>query len=74
MNAPLFQTNERFGVPVRFSESVERVEPDEAATIQGLIAAMRYVNEKTLADGGRRFNSLPQCIRTTQDRTRVRAT
>jgi hypothetical protein len=52
MNAPLAQTNKRLGMPVRFSESVERPEPDEAKTIQGLIAAMRNTNEKTLADGG----------------------
>ena len=38
--------------PVPFSPAVERPEPDEAETIQGLISAMRYINEKTLADGG----------------------
>jgi hypothetical protein len=37
---------------------VERLEPDEAKTIQGLIAAMRYVNEKTLADGGHAIRSV----------------
>src|ERR1700722_3399981 len=58
MNAPLMQTNERLGAPVRFSESVERPGPDEATTIQGLIAAMRYVNEKTLADGGHAIRSV----------------
>src|SRR5882762_1645187 len=44
--------------PIRFSPSVERLEPDEAKTIQGLIAAMRYVNEKTLADGGHAIRSV----------------
>src|SRR5712675_1923535 len=44
--------------PIRFSPSVERLEPDEAKTNQGLIAAMRYVNEKTLADGGHAIRSV----------------
>jgi hypothetical protein len=52
MNAPLILTSKQVDNPVRFSPSVERPEPNEAQTIQGLIAAMRYVNEKTLADGG----------------------
>ena len=58
MNAPLSFTSKQLGVPVRFSPSVERPEPDEAKTIQGLIAAMRYVNEKTFADGGRAIRSV----------------
>jgi hypothetical protein len=45
-------------VPVRFTPSVERPEPDEAETIQGLIATMRYINEKTLADGGHAIRSV----------------
>jgi hypothetical protein len=58
MNAPLIFPSKQLGVPVRFSPSVERPEPDEAKTIQGLIAAMRYVNEKTLADGGHAIRSV----------------
>jgi hypothetical protein len=58
MNSPLIFTNKQLGSPVRFNASVERVEPDEAKTIQGLIAAMRYVNEKTLADGGHAIRSV----------------
>jgi hypothetical protein len=58
MNAPLILASKQLGVPVRFSPSVERPEPDEAKTIQGLIAAMRYVNEKTLADGGHAIRSV----------------
>ena len=58
MNAPLILTSKQLGVPVRFSPSVERPEPDEAKTIQGLIAAMRYVNEKTLADGRHAIRSV----------------
>jgi hypothetical protein len=58
MNAPLILTSKQLGAPVRFSPSVERPEPDEAKTIQGLIAAMRYVNEKTLADGRRAIRSV----------------
>jgi hypothetical protein len=44
--------------PVRFSPSVERPEADEAETIQGLMATMRYINEKTLADGGHAIRSV----------------
>ena len=44
--------------PVPFSPAVERPEPDEAATIQGLISTMRYINEKTLADGGHAIRSV----------------
>ena len=44
--------------PVRFSPAVERPEPDEAETIQGLISTMRYINEKTLADGGHAIRSV----------------
>jgi hypothetical protein len=58
MNAPLILTSKQLGAPVRFSPSVERPEPDEAKTIQGLIAAMRYVNEKTLADGRHAIRSV----------------
>jgi hypothetical protein len=58
MNVPLIFPNKQLGVPVRFSPSVERPEPDEAKTIQGLIATMRYINEKTLADGGHAIRSV----------------
>ena len=58
MNAPLILTSKQVDNPVRFSPSVERPEPNEAQTIQGLIAAMRYVNEKTLADGGHAIRSV----------------
>jgi len=44
--------------PVRFGPLVERLELDEAKTVQGLIAAMRYVNEKTFADGGHAIRSV----------------
>ena len=44
--------------PVRFSPAVERPEPDEAETIQGLISTMRYINEKTLTDGGHAIRSV----------------
>jgi hypothetical protein len=50
--------NDRLSVPVRFTPSVERPEPDEAETTQGLIATMRYINEKTLADGGHAIRSV----------------
>jgi hypothetical protein len=58
MNAPLNAIAEQIGVPVRFSPSLEQPERNEAETIQGLIKAMRYVNEKTLADGGHAIRSV----------------
>ena len=48
----------QFKIPVRFNLAVERPEPDEAETIQGLISTTRYVNEKTLADGGHAIRSV----------------
>jgi hypothetical protein len=48
----------QFKIPVRFNPAVERPEPDEAETIRGLISTMRYVNEKTLADGGHAIRSV----------------
>jgi hypothetical protein len=48
----------RLKSPIRFSPSVERLEPDEAKTVRGLIAAMRYVNERTFADGGHAIRSV----------------
>ena len=58
MNAPSIFRTEQVGVPVRFSPAVERVESDEAETIEGLIATMRYVNEKTFGDGGHAIRSV----------------
>ena len=58
MNAPFNSNVAHIGVPVRFSPSLEKPEPNEAETIQGLIRAMRYVNEKTLADGGHAIRSV----------------
>jgi len=52
MNAPSKYLGDHIGVPVRFSPDVERLEPDEAATTRGLIATMRYIGERTCADGG----------------------
>jgi len=52
MNAPSKLPMHRIGAPVRFSPAVERPEVDEATTIQSLIATMRYIGEKTFADGG----------------------
>jgi len=37
---------------------MERLDADEAKTIQGLIATMRYINEKTFADGGHAIRSV----------------
>src|SRR3954471_520862 len=58
MNAPLIFPRKEADAPIRFSPSVERLDPDEAATIKGLIATMRYVNEKTFADGGHAIRSV----------------
>jgi hypothetical protein len=44
--------------PVRYSPAVERPETDEAETTQGLVETMRYINEKTLADGGHAIRSV----------------
>jgi hypothetical protein len=52
MNAPSKYPDNHFGIPIRFSPDVERPEPDEAETTRGLIATMRYIGEKTYADGG----------------------
>src|SRR5258708_15326941 len=43
---------------VRFGSSVERPDADEAKTTQALIATMRYINEKTFADGGHALRSV----------------
>ncbi len=52
MNAPSKSLNDQFVAPIRFGPGVERPVVDEAATITGLIATMRYIAEKTFADGG----------------------
>jgi hypothetical protein len=44
--------NNQLTAPIRFSPSLERPDVNEAETTQGLIATMRYITEKTLADGG----------------------
>jgi hypothetical protein len=58
MNAPTKFPVKQLGGPVRFSPSMERLDADEAKTIQGLIATMRYINEKTFADGGHAIRSV----------------
>ena len=58
MNLPLNLKNIRLEPPVRFSPSVERLGADEAETTQALIATMRYINEKTFADGGHALRSV----------------
>jgi hypothetical protein len=52
MNASSKYLNDYVVVPVRFDPAVERLEVDEATTAQGLIASMRYIGERTFADGG----------------------
>jgi hypothetical protein len=58
MGAPLIFQKSQFAPPVPFSPSVERVERDEEKSINGLIATMRYVNEKTFADGKHAIRSV----------------
>jgi hypothetical protein len=58
MNAPSILPSKQLSSPVPFSPSIEQVEPDEAESINGLIATMRYVNEKTFADGGHAIRSV----------------
>ena len=50
--------NVQLETPVRFSPSVERPDADEAKTTEGLIATLRYINEKTFADGGHAIRSV----------------
>jgi hypothetical protein len=57
MKRPSIFMNEQLTSPIRFSPSVERPVADEAKSSQGLIATMRYINEKTLADGGHAIRS-----------------
>jgi hypothetical protein len=58
MNAPSILPSKQVPSPIPFSPAVERIEPDEAESINGLIATMRYVNEKTFADGGHAIRSV----------------
>ena len=58
MNAPSKFLVKQLGGPVQFSPSMERLDADEAKTIQGLIATMRYINEKTFVDGGHAIRSV----------------
>jgi hypothetical protein len=57
MSLPSTIMNVQLEAPVRFTPSVERPDADEAKTTQALIATMRYINEKTFADGGRQLRS-----------------
>src|SRR5580704_10781736 len=58
MSLPSTIMNIRLEAPVRFSPSVERPDADEDKTTQALIATMRYINEKTFADGGHALRSV----------------
>jgi hypothetical protein len=58
MSLPSNLKNIRPEAPVRFSPSVERLGADEAETTQALIATMRYINERTFADGGHPIRSV----------------
>jgi hypothetical protein len=50
--------NVQLEAPVRFGPSVERPDADEAKTTRALIATLRYINEKTFADGGHAIRSV----------------
>jgi hypothetical protein len=52
MNAPSKFYGNQFDAAVRFDRAVERLDVDEATTTHGLVAIMRYIAEKTFADGG----------------------
>jgi len=58
MSLPSTIMNVQLEAPVRFSPSVERPDADEAKTTEGLIATLRYINEKTFADGGHAIRSV----------------
>src|ERR1700681_4613505 len=58
MSLPSTVMNVQLEAPVRFSPSVERPDGDEAKTTQALIATLRYINEKTFADGGHAIRSV----------------
>ena len=44
--------NTRLRIPIRFRPSIEQLADDEAETIQGLVATLRYITERTFADAG----------------------
>src|SRR6202046_5170315 len=58
MSPPSTVMNVQLETAVRFSPSVERPDADEAKTTQALIAPLRYINEKTFADGGHAIRSV----------------
>jgi len=58
MNLPSTIEDIRLEAPVRFSPSVEMPDADEAETTRALIATIRYINEKTFADGGHATRSV----------------
>src|SRR5882672_4687546 len=58
MSLPSTIMNVQLEAPVRFNPSVERPDADEAKTTQALITTMRYINEKTFADGGHALRSV----------------
>jgi hypothetical protein len=58
MSFPSIVMNVQLEAPVRFSPSVERPDADEAKTTEALIATLRYINEKTFADGGHAIRSV----------------
>jgi hypothetical protein len=58
MSPPSTIKNIRLEAPVRFSPSVERPESDEAETSKALIATLRYISERTFADGGHAVRSV----------------
>ncbi|WFU73411.1 catalase family protein [Bradyrhizobium sp. CB2312] len=58
MNAPTTFQGNQIGTPVRYDPSVERVDAGEVEAIKGLIATMRYVNEKTFDDSGHAIRSV----------------
>lgn len=58
MSFPSTVMNVQLEAPVRFSPSVERPDADEAKTTEALIATLRYINEKTFAEGGHAIGSV----------------
>ena len=58
MNFQSTVMNVQLEAPVRFSPSVERPDADEAKTTEALISTLRYINEKTFADGGHAIRSV----------------
>src|SRR6516162_11505060 len=50
--SPMSDIDNRLRAPIRYSPSVERPDADEAETTEGLIATIKYITDKTLADCG----------------------